>query len=458
MTSGRMAGAVSARFFGALADGTSLLPPKWRYAYVHPILRRLFSSRVYSLPPLTHPKAAPSVADTAVHATDMVCAIVADRLDVGGIGTVVEMLVSRMPQYGIRPVIVCVGDGPRAMRLRAGGIEVISVRPDETQATALQGIDADVVQMHSAPPLLEKSAIQAGLPLIPVLHNTEIHYTQPQWDRFETLLAHSSTAVAVSRVVADFHARHVPACLRDRFVVVPNGAPNPGPPDAEARRVARGHLADGLGGVLGEDDVVFVCLARYDAQKNNAGTVAGFIRAVEQTDVPMRLVLAGDPSDWVEYRRADGMRRESRSAGRVHLFGNSDAEALLSAADAFLLNSFFEGWPMAATEAMGVGLPLVLSDVGGARELIARDPARSVLVSNATGAADEVTDARVAAQRRRSGHQRNAQELADAIMTVAEGVVRRREDETDDGTTIADVGLDAMAAAHAGVLRAAVRN
>ena len=72
----------------------------------------------------------------------------------------------------------------------------------------------------------------------------------------------------------------------------------------------------------------------------------------------------------------------------MSLLGSSDARTLLAAADGFVLDSFFEGWPVAATEAASMGLSLVLSDFGGARELIARDPSHSVLIPNPCGLAD----------------------------------------------------------------------
>ena len=97
-------------------------------------------------------------------------------------------------------------------------------------------------------------------------------------------------------------------------------------------------------------------------------------------------MVAGDPSDWLEYRRADAIRRSHPDGDRVHLLGTSDAATLLCAADAFVLDSFFEGWPLAATEAVSAGLPLVISEAGGAAELVARAAPGSTLVSNASGA------------------------------------------------------------------------
>ena len=47
---------------------------------------------------------------------------------------------------------------------------------------------------------------------------------------------------------------------------------------------------------------------------------------------------------------------------------------LLAAADGFVLDSFFEGWSLASMEALFAGVPMVLSEVGGAREQIGDDP------------------------------------------------------------------------------------
>src|SRR5262249_50773029 len=47
-------------------------------------------------------------------------------------------------------------------------------------------------------------------------------------------------------------------------------------------------------------------------------------------------------------------------------------------ADAFVMPSYWEGWSLALTEAAYSGLPIVATDVGGARELLAEVPGRLV--------------------------------------------------------------------------------
>ena len=148
---------------------------------------------------------------------------------------------------------------------------------------------------------------------------------------------------------------------------------------------------------------------------NVAGLVAAFGDAIAGSSLPVRLVCAGDPSDWTELRRADALRRAGGSSHRIHLLGNSDARSLLSAADAFVLDSFFEGWSLATTEAMTSGLPVVLSEVAGAREQLAvpagSDPA-GILVGNPGGAL-EVSWETVSASRFR--RQPNHDELVAAL-------------------------------------------
>lgn len=428
---------------------TDLLPPRIRYGYVHPLTARVLQHPLPEVTAVVTQSDRPRREAASGPSDALVVALVADHLDVGGIGAVIEMLADALPRQGVRPVVVCHGDGVRARRMRERGIEVRSAHGG---GTAELFADVEVIELHSAPRYLETLAVASDLPLVTAMHNTEIHFTRTRWRQIDALMRRSSAGIAVSDTVREFHARHLPPDLRSRLVVVPNGAPAVATIDAHERGAARRALAERLAVDL-DGDFVIVCLARYDSQKNVAGTVASLLHAFERPGLDhVRFVYAGTPSDWAELRRADAIRRASPHADRVHLLGNSDPYTLLSAADAFLLNSFFEGWPVAATEAAAAGLPLVLSDVGGARELVSADPSRATLLPNAAGDAAEVSDARVRAARRHARRQRNRDDLADAVRRLAEEAApgpRLRPAETA-------VSVDAMAAGHARVLSAAV--
>ena len=449
----RMGGRLSALVLAGVTVATGLLPPRIRYGYVHRItgvLLRKPLPAVSAFGPAPSSRSAEQVTPTG----ELTCVLAAGALDIGGIGTVVEQLASSLPGRGITPVVVCCDDGARARRLRDRGIDVRTVTDSPSALRVLRELRPDVIQLHGAPAFLEVAAQASHAPLVPVLHNTEIHYSRARWQRLSGVLAGSSSAVAVSELVRTFHTAHVPADLGARVTVIPNAAPGRAAPDPQRRSDAREHVERALGARF-DRDILFVALARYDAQKNIAGTVATFLAGVS-AGVPARLVVAGEPSDWVEFRRADAIRRGSRNAHRVHLLSTSDARTLLDAADAFVLNSFFEGWPVAATEAWAAGLPLILSDVGGARELVSRDPGRSILVANETGEASAVTDARVERARWRARHQHNSAELADAFRCVVD-TVRRERARAQAPRDRAD-GVDVMIALHATVLRHAAHS
>lgn len=436
----------AATAFGVYVTIADMVPPRLRYGYVHPLSRKLFGGQ---LPVLTSAVARVSDGDSDIKFSDadLVAALAADDLDVGGIGTVIEMLARALPAIGIRPVVVCPSDGARARRLRDLGIDVVC----ESAAAADAFMGADVIELHSAPPDIEEAAMRSGRPVVVAMHNTEIHFTRSRWRRMRQLLTYAKAGVAVSEIVRQYHAKHLPASLHERLTVVPNGAPPMRSIDQRERARARAALESAIGQPI-RDEVIYVCLARYDAQKNISGMVSSFLQFAEaRPDV--RLVCAGDPSDWAEVRRADALRAASHASNQVHLLGNSDAATLLTAGDVFLLDSFFEGWPVAATEAAAAGLPLVLTDVGGAAELVARDPVRSKLVPNPCGDAAGVSDRLVASARRRSRRQRNSTALVSALTHAARIVQNGPVGTQPSGGG----GFAEMAQGHAEVLRSATR-
>ncbi len=111
--------------------------------------------------------------------------------------------------------------------------------------------------------------------------------------------------------------------------------------------------------------------------------------AVEHPDA--HLLIAGRVDDQMYFAQTQAYARSLPSADRIHLRGHStNPTALLAAADAFVLDSFCEGWVLSSMEAFGAGTPCVLSDVGGAREQLGEDNARGYLASNPCGSAEMV--------------------------------------------------------------------
>jgi N-acetyl-alpha-D-glucosaminyl L-malate synthase BshA len=84
--------------------------------------------------------------------------------------------------------------------------------------------------------------------------------------------------------------------------------------------------------------------------------------------VPARLLLLGEGP---ERRAAEERAREHRISDRVLFLGNHQfVEHFISLADLFLLPSWHESFGLAALEAMSAGVPVLVTNVGGAPEVI----------------------------------------------------------------------------------------
>ena len=451
--------AAAARFAAAAYRGVvaavDLLPAGWRYGYVTPVAARVLGGdQPAGFRPVT-PAPAPATATPAsgperpVPAPRLHVGLVTGRLDVGGVEAVVAMLTERLPHEAVRCTVVCTQLGRTAATLRTSGAQVEVVTTAEQAAATFRAIGADVLQLHNAPPFLVAAARRSGLPLVPVVHNTEVYNTGEDWRAAAELLDHSPQAVAVSAAVRDYYRAHLPREAATAWSVVPNAAPVGSVRTSADRDQAR----ELLGGFLGVElatETVLVCPARYDAQKNLPGTVAAFHSLASSPGRHrLRLVIAGEVTDWVEHRRADAVRRAGPMRDRVHLLGNSDTSMLLAAADGLLLDSFFEGWPVVGSEAVTAGLPLVIADVGGAVELVSAG--HGVVVPNPAGPTAGL-DPRVLARARRARSQVNVPALHAALLRVGPHDLDRRSPLRAEQVSAA---VDAMARAHAAVLAAA---
>lgn len=100
-----------------------------------------------------------------------------------------------------------------------------------------------------------------------------------------------------------------------------------------------------------------------------------------------RLVLIGDGED---RQRLESMAQYSAVAGRVHFTGSlphAEIARHLQAADLAILPSASEGLANAWIEALACGTPLVITDVGGAREVLKEAVAGRIVARDAAAIA-----------------------------------------------------------------------
>jgi glycosyltransferase involved in cell wall biosynthesis len=171
-------------------------------------------------------------------------------------------------------------------------------------------------------------------------------------DRLATKTTHVSNSV-----MRRYLARGIVSA--ERAAWIPNGV--------DLERFRRSDEArDRVRAALGIDDDTFVWL-----------TVGG-LKPVKRHDLLVQvfgslgpeatLLIAGEGKG---RPRLEGLIAASPAADRISLLGaRADPEALMSAADGFVLCSDSEALPLVLGEAAACELPIVATDVGGCRELV----------------------------------------------------------------------------------------
>lgn len=165
-------------------------------------------------------------------------------------------------------------------------------------------------------------------------------------------------------------------------------------------RAERGDVRHRLG--LAHDEVAVLTVANYREQKAWPDLLAA-ARAVVDTGLPVRFLAVGQGPLEAE---VVAIHRRLDLGDRVLLLGRrDDVPALLAAADVFTLASTYEGYPLAVMEALGAGVPVVATAVGGVVDAVGPDagilvpPGRPDLLAEALGrvVADPAWRARLAA-------------------------------------------------------------
>jgi glycosyltransferase involved in cell wall biosynthesis len=289
-------------------------------------------------------------------------------LNPGGTERLVLDLVNRLhPEI---PMAVCCIDqrGSWAGPLEAAGIRVTAVergpgfRPGVGRSigAAAQQHRATVVHAHHYSPFVY-SALAGRLPVVYTEHG-RVSDAPPSrrryWANRVFFARRAARVFAVSRELGDhlvaegFHS--------SRVAVIPNGIPLPAARSPDGRARLRRELG------AGDDTLVIGTIARLDPVKD----LGILLRAAALLpSLPFLVVLIGDGS---ERHALERLTRELGIDRHVRFLGHrDDARQWLDAYDIFVNSSISEGVSLTILEAMGAGLPVVATAVGGTPEVIA---------------------------------------------------------------------------------------
>lgn len=177
----------------------------------------------------------------------------------------------------------------------------------------------------------------------------------------ERLLGHLATSKFIS-VSSDERAfilklKLVPAA---RVAVIENGIE-----DRNLEHFERDDAPESLD----DKPLTFGSTMRFTLQKAPGNLIEAFVRLCEASpQLPVRLVIAGDGELFAQARKRV---EESGWKERITLLGwRSDVKSVLRELDVFVLPSLYEGFSYSILEAMAAGLPIISTDVFGAKEAI----------------------------------------------------------------------------------------
>jgi glycosyltransferase involved in cell wall biosynthesis len=223
----------------------------------------------------------------------------------------------------------------------------------------------------------------------------------------ERALAHATDAlIAVSAEVRDDLVR-LGIAGAEKFTVVQYGFDLDRRLDgsAETRAVKRAALG------AHADELVIGWAGRLTEIKRPLD----LIRVVAQV-AGARLVLAGDGELRPDVER---LARELGVTDRVTLLGYvSDLGAWYSAFDAFLLTSANEGTPVVAIEALAAGVPVVATDAGGTRAVVAEESGFVVPVGDVNALAQSLERLRAEPELRRRLGEHGAADMRERFSTA----------------------------------------
>jgi glycosyltransferase involved in cell wall biosynthesis len=309
---------------------------------------------------------------------------VINSLALAGAESLVTDMAPRLRDLGFDVEVAVLSKGETHLQttLGASGVPVTCARathrysPVHVHSIHRLMREADLVHVHLFPSQLWAAAarclFRGNVPMVTSEHGSSNNRRGMPLVRVLDRLMYAAydAVICNSRATATALCKWAPT-VQSRIVVIPNGV------DLERFRAAPAANRDQIVG--GQQGPIAMFVARMDPQKDHA-TLLRAAAAIEN----LQLVLVGDG----ELRpQLQAMAISLGIAHRVHFLGRRhDVPSLLKLADLYVHSTKFEGFGIAALEAMAAGVPVVGSNVAGLAEVVS-DAGLLVAPGNASGLA-----------------------------------------------------------------------
>jgi glycosyltransferase involved in cell wall biosynthesis len=293
----------------------------------------------------------------------MKIAHIVDSMEVGGAETLVSQTCRLQREQGHSPYVYAVLTlGPLGEQIRKEGFPVQpNVGRHLLDATRnffriFKEASFDVVHLHNPTPTVY-AAMAARIAGVPSIVSTRHSLVGPP-HRLIAELKYSFAARYCDWIVGICDAtannlKSIHSVPERKIVRVYNGSES-------LQRVAREQCPAKAGFTL-------VYVGRLEPVKNHALLLTAFQAAL--LSMPdLRLWMVGDGS---ERRMAESIVRDLGISSQVTFWGQQlNVAPFISAADVFMMSSKSEGLPMSLLQAFSLGVPAIVTDVGGMGEVV----------------------------------------------------------------------------------------
>jgi glycosyltransferase involved in cell wall biosynthesis len=198
-----------------------------------------------------------------------------------------------------------------------------------------------------------------GVKLVNTIHNINIGGRHRE--RILQLTNRMADSITIISQTAREHFVKVGAVRPEKLLFLPNGVnTNLYQGKAAARDIIRSSLNIGTA-------FTWLAIGRFDEQKNYHNLLKSF-QLVLKEEKNTKLLLVGIGPQLDEMKQ---LANKLEILEYVHFLGyRADIPDVMSASDAYVMSSDWEGMPLVLQEASSVGLPIVCTDVGGNKEVV----------------------------------------------------------------------------------------
>lgn len=306
-------------------------------------------------------------------------AVMVDTLDKGGLEQVVAMLVREFIARGMEVKVFCTDKGGLvADTLENKGVEVKAFGNNRKlfEEYIIQNPPI-LVNTHYTKNMLDIIK-RRNIPIIEVIHNMYVFLDKEAWKSEREREKNFKHMIAVSDLVKDTYVRKHGNVDVSKITVIGNCAD-----DGKIHGENRLFVRDELG--IGHNSTVFINVSSIDGRKNQLGLLTAFDMYYKSVNSDSYLILVGNRlSEFYDEAVTMYINELDSKEHIIKLDYYREITDLYNASDIFVMPSYYEGWSIAATEALYCGLPVIHSKCGSALELV-KDGENGLMINNPAG-------------------------------------------------------------------------